>query len=53
MSATAQEKPARRIVLWSLAALVGGCASSHGLKPEATLRTADSLSAAGTTGAAH
>ncbi len=43
MSAMAQNKPARRVLLWSLATLLGGCASTHGLQPAATLQAADSL----------
>ncbi len=45
MSAMAQNNPARRIALWLPAALISGCASTHGLQPTATLHAADSLAA--------
>jgi len=34
---------AGRVVIWSIALLAAGCASTHGLKPAATLHSADSL----------
>jgi NodT family efflux transporter outer membrane factor (OMF) lipoprotein len=38
-------RPVKHILLWSLALLASGCASTHGLQPAATLRAADSLAA--------
>lgn len=43
MKAGAPIKAAPHAALWTLAVLLAGCASTHGLKPAASLRTADSL----------
>ena len=40
--------PLRRFLLWALAALSAGCASTHGLQPAAALRAPDTLAVEGT-----